>query len=139
MPNNLSGGSRMRELITAVIGPRLDTDNRESWLRRAARSAGTSYRQARALFYGEITDPHHRTVTKFKEAAGRHEARNLAAQFENLAQALDIRDSDFHSEEIVALISAARGLRGLDRAGASVEMINGEGKPCQPSTPKDTT
>lgn len=107
----------MRELITAVAGPRLDTDNRDSWLRRAARLAGTSYRQARALFYGEITDPHHRTVSKFKEAAGRHEARNLATQFESLAGALNARDSDFHRADIDALISAARALSGLDRTG----------------------
>ncbi len=116
MPNS-SSGVRMRELITAVAGPRLDTDNRESWLRRAARMAGTSYRQARALFYGEIVDPHHRTVTKFREAAGRHEARNLASQFENLAQALNIRDSDFHSHTVAALIDAASALRNLDRTG----------------------
>jgi hypothetical protein len=117
MPNKSSIGVRMRELVAAVAGPQLETDNRESWLRRAARQAGTSYRQARALFYGEIIDPHHRTVTIFREAAGRHEARNLASQFENLARSLDVRDSDFHSADIVALLSAARALRGLDRTG----------------------
>lgn len=110
-------GVRMRYLIAAVAGPKLDTDNRDSWLRRAARSAGTSYRQARALFYGEISDPHHATVSKFKQAAGRHEARNLAQQFESLAHALNVRDQDFHSSDVAALISAARALRGLDRTG----------------------
>lgn len=110
-----SGGS-MRELVTAVAGPRLDTDNRESWLRRAARNAGTSYRQAKALFYGEIIDPYHSTVTRFREAAGRHEAGNLADRFDSLAQALVIRDADFHQSDIAALVGAARALRGLDSA-----------------------
>lgn len=107
----------MRALITAVAGPKLDTDNRDSWLRRAARMAGTSYRQARAIYYGEISDPHHRTIALFREAAGRNEARNLAAQFESLARSLDLRDSDFHSPDIVTLLSAARALRNLDRTG----------------------
>lgn len=112
-----SSGVRMRELVAAVAGPILPTDNRESWLRRAARNAGTSYRQARALFYGEIVDPYHSAITRFKEAAGRHEARNLAAQFESLATSLNIRDPDFHRADIDSLISAARALRGLDRTG----------------------
>lgn len=107
----------MRELIAAVAGPILPTDNRESWLRRAARNAGASYRSTKALFYGEISDPYHRTVTQFKEAAGRYEARNLAAQFDSLAAALRHRDQDFHQSDIDTLIGAARLLRGLDRAG----------------------
>lgn len=115
MPEKVS--RRMRELVEAVAGPRTINDSRESWLRRAARLAGTTYRQAKALFYEEIADPHHPTITKFKEAAGRHEARLLAEQFERLAVALDHRDTDFHSPEIAALLGAARALRGLDRAG----------------------
>lgn len=107
----------MRELVAAVAGPRMAGDTRESWLRRAARNAGAPYRQAKALFYGEITDPLHRTVSQFREAAGRHEARNLAAQFESLAHSLNARDQDFHGSDIAALISAARALRGLDRSG----------------------
>lgn len=117
MSNKVFG--RMRFLITAVAGPKMDTDNRDSWLRRAARLAGTSYRQARAIYYGEITDPDHRSIQKFKEAAGRHEAQHLAAQFERLAHALELRDADFHSADRDALISAARALRGLDRTGVN--------------------
>lgn len=117
-----SSGTAMRELVAAAAGPILPTDNRESWLRRAARNANASYRQTKALFYGEIDDPHHRTVTKFREAAGRSEARNLAAQFESLANALRLRDEDFHSADIAALLNAARALSGLDSAG-----IEGEG------------
>lgn len=112
-----SGETKVRELVEAVAGPRTINDSRESWLRRAARMAGTTYRQAKALFYSEITDPHHPTITKFKEAAGRHEARILAEQYERIAVALDHRDTDFHSADIVALLHAARALRSLDRTG----------------------
>ncbi len=112
-----SGAKKVRDLVEAVAGPRTITDSRESWLRRAARLAGTTYRQAKALFYSEITDPHHPTVTKFKEAAGKHEARILAEQYERIAVALDHRDQDFHSPDIVALLHAARALRNLDRTG----------------------
>jgi hypothetical protein len=111
--------SKVRDLIAAVAGPRTDNDTRETWLRRAARMAGTSYRQAKALFYNEIADPYHPTITKFKEAAGKHEARIMAEQFERMAVSLDHRDSDFHSQDIAALLGAARALRGLDRSGTS--------------------
>jgi hypothetical protein len=115
MSEKFSGEKRVRDLVEAVAGPRAINDSRESWLRRAARLAGTSYRQAKALFYSEISDPHHPTVTKFKEAAGRHEARLLAEQYERLAVALDQKDPDFHGPDIVALLHAARALRSLDR------------------------
>lgn len=106
--------SKVRELVAAVAGPKTINDTRESWLRRAARLAGASYRQAKALFYCEISEPHP-TITKFKEAAGEHEARILADQFERMAVSLDHRDPDFHCQDIAALLNAARALRGLDR------------------------
>lgn len=115
MSENVSRVCSMRELVVAAAGPRLDTDTRDSWLRRAARNAGTSFRQTKALFYGEINDPHHRTVTKFREAAGRHEARNLAAQFESLARSLNVRDQDFYQQDVAALLHAARAISNLDR------------------------
>ena len=117
----------MRELVAAVAGPILPSDNRESWLRRAARNAGASYRQAKALFYGEINDPHHRTVSLFREAAGRHEARNLAAQFESIANGLVVADPDFHRDTILALRGAARVLGNLN--SARTEGV----RECQPS------
>jgi hypothetical protein len=112
-----SRSQKVRELVEAVAGPRTINDTRESWLRRAARMAGTTYRQAKALFYSEISDPYHPTVTKFKEAAGRHEARQLAEQYERIAVALDHRDSDFHSHDIAALLTQALALRNLAGPG----------------------
>jgi hypothetical protein len=117
----------MRELVAAVAGPILPSDNRESWLRRAARNAGASYRQAKALFYGEIDDPHHRTVSLFRQAAGRHEASNLAAQFESIARGLDAADPDFHRDTILALRGVVGLLSNVNRAGT--EGVRGKCKP----------
>lgn len=106
----------MRELIAAVAGPRQWGDTRESWLARAARRAGVSHRQAKALFYGEIIDADHKTARRMREAAGQHEAEHLAQRFEALADSLQARDQDFHCSDIAALVDAARALRGLGRS-----------------------
>jgi hypothetical protein len=115
-----SSEAKMRDLIAAVAGPVQLSDNRKSVLSRAARNSGLTFRQVKALFYGEITDPYHRAARKLKDAAvqaGRKEARSLAAQFETIAGGLNARDEDFHREDVAALIGAARLLRGLDRTG----------------------
>jgi hypothetical protein len=108
-----ASGANFRELIEAVAGPRAINDTRDSWLRRAARLAGTSYRQAKALFYGEITDPDHKTVTKFKRVAGRHEAIQLAETYERMALALQHRDPDFYQHDVDAALAQAHALRNL--------------------------
>jgi hypothetical protein len=117
MSEKFSRGSSVRELIEAVAGPRLTNDTRETWLRRAARMAGTTYRQAEALFYLEITDPYHPTVTRFKEAAGIHEARQLAEHYERMAMALHHRDADFHQHDVAAALAQAHSLRNLVGTG----------------------
>ena len=109
----------MRELIAAVAGPVMIQDNRKSWLSRAARNSGLTFRTIKALFYGEITDPYHPAVTRLKETAidtGRKEARSLATQFETIAGAMNAADPDFYSSDVAALVGAARALRNLDRA-----------------------
>ena len=106
----------MRELVAAVAGPIGFNENRKRWIERAAKYAGVSYRQAKSLFYGEITDPDHKAALRMKQAAGKYEAERLAQQFESLADALNIRDADIHRPDVAALINAARALRGLDRA-----------------------
>jgi hypothetical protein len=107
----------MRELVAAVAGPVQWNDNRKSWLSRAARRANVSYRQAKALFYGEINDPEHKTVRRMQVAAGRHEATELARHFETMAVGLQHRDADFYSRHIDAFVEIARTLRALDGAG----------------------
>lgn len=114
MAEKFSRGMQVRELVEAVAGPRLTNDTRETWLRRAARMAGTTYRQAKALFYSEITDPHHPTVTKFKEAASfNNEMRQLAYDYECMAMALQHRDADFHQHDVSAALANADTLRNL--------------------------
>ena len=104
--------------IEVIAGPRLAGDTRESWLARAARKAGITFRQCRALYYGETLDPKHSVGSRVQEAAqaARKEAQDLAAQFESIAGSLNAKDADFHSEDVVALVHAARALRGLDSA-----------------------
>lgn len=110
----------MRELIATVAGPVQFTDNRKSWLSRAARNSGLTFRQVKALFYGEITDPNHLAARRLKDAAveaGRKEARSLAAQFETIAGGLNATDETFYRDQAAAYVEIARILRGLDRAG----------------------
>ena len=120
MLEKFSGVRSMRELVAVVAGERGWGETRESWLARAARHAGVSYRQTKALFYGEITDPEHRAARRMKAAAekdGKQEAEALAQRFETIARSINAADQDFHSADVAALLHAARALRGLDRAG----------------------
>lgn len=110
----------MRDVIAAVAGPREWNDTRESWLGRAARRAGITYRQAKALFYGEITDPEHKAARRMLDAAqknGTKEAQELADRFETIARSLHATDQDHYGPDIAALVHAARALRGLAGAG----------------------
>jgi len=105
----------MRELVVAVGGPLEADENRKSWLTRVADTAQISVRAAKAAFYREPTS--RKVEQRLREAAGRMEAEYLAKRFENLASALNVRDADFHGEDVAALVNAARALRSLDRAG----------------------
>ena len=110
----VSGVASLRELVASVAGPRQWSDTRESWLARAARRAGISFRQAKALFYGEIRDPNHKSARLMRDAA--------AAQFESLSDVLEQIDADFHRAQIDAHRNLARTLRGAshprrDQAG----------------------
>lgn len=102
-----------REQIEAVAGPY--SGNRKGWLSRAARKSGATYRQVKALYYGEMTDPK-LSVAEGVLAAARLEAMALASQFESIARGLNATDSDFHCHDITALLDTARKLRGLGRA-----------------------
>lgn len=105
--------------IELIAGPRLANDTRESWLARAARRAGITFRQCKALYYGEMIDPKVSVAIGVVAAAqaARREASALASRFENAAGGLNAIDKDFHGADIAALIYAARRLRGDDRPG----------------------
>jgi hypothetical protein len=110
MPEKLSDEGSMRELVTAVAGPRDWADTRESWLARAARRAGISYRQMKAIWYGEITDPNHRSARLLRDAA------ELAAQYEKMARSMNESDPEFYRAHVLALVDLARTLRGEDQS-----------------------
>jgi hypothetical protein len=102
--------------IGIIAGPY--DGNRKGWLSRAARKSGATYRQIKALWYGETVNPKVSVAIEVLKAAqdAREEARRLATQFESLAGAMNATDPDFYSEDVLALIHAARSIRGLDSA-----------------------
>jgi hypothetical protein len=107
MSEKSSRGTSVRELVALVAGPRQWSDNRKSWLGRAAHRAGISPRQVKALFYGEITDETHRSARLMRDAAASH--------YEQLAESLARRDPEFYRQEIAGYLDLARALRRLDR------------------------
>jgi hypothetical protein len=106
-----------QEIVSEVAGPMQASDTRESWLSRAARRSRVSFRQIKALYYGQTKDPRTSVALGVLGAAekARREASEQASRFESLAGAMNASDADFFSPEVLALIDAARRLRGLDR------------------------
>lgn len=107
-----------KEIVGEIAGPMGSNDTRESWLARAARKARVSYRQIKSLYYGTTKDPRTSIAINVLTAAdkARKEASELASRFESLAGAMNASDQDFYSADVLALIDAARRLRGMDRA-----------------------
>jgi hypothetical protein len=103
------------EEISVIAGPRSAKSNRESWLAAAAEKADVTLRAIKALFYGEVCHPSYENAEKIKRAsaAARAEALALAEQYAQVAGALYAKDQDFYCDDIVALVHAARALRGL--------------------------
>jgi hypothetical protein len=102
--------------IGAIAGPY--DGNRKGWLSRAARKSGATFRQIKALWYGEVDNPKTSVAIDVLTAAqeAREEARRLATQFESLAGAMNATDPDFYCQDVLTLIDAARKIRGVDRA-----------------------
>lgn len=100
--------------VEAIAGPY--RGNRKSWLSRAARKSGATFRQIKALYYGECTNPKTSVALSVLSAAdkARREASDQASRFESLAGAMNASDPDFYSQDVLALVHAARALRGLD-------------------------
>jgi hypothetical protein len=103
--------------VAAVAGPYQSGDTRESWLYRAARKSGLSLRAIKSLWYGESKDPRFSVARSIIQAAekARQEAIKQAGEYENLAARMSHTDPDFHSQDVLALLHAARSLRGSDR------------------------
>ena len=109
-----------RDEISAVAGPFLPTDTKQSWLARAARRADVSLRHITSLYYGHAKDPKYSVASKVLSAAElarieatRREAAQLASRFEITAEGLNAKDADFFGAEINSLLDAANLLRSM--------------------------
>ncbi len=108
--------------ISLIAGPMQASDTRESWLARAARKSGATFRQIKALYYGEVKDPKFSVAANILSAAdkarieeARRDAAKLSDIYQSTAHALGNVDPDFHRSDIDALVNAARILGSLDR------------------------
>ncbi len=115
----------MKSSIARLAGQRALHDTRESWLRRGARAAGISYRQAKSLFYGESADPRSSTVEavrgalakrRHKEAAAREEFRAAIKLIEDFERGLAAFDPDLAREVADQALGGLREARCVDRA-----------------------
>lgn len=109
-----------RQEVVWVCGPRLETDTRESWFARGARKCGVQWRQLKALFHREVTDPKYSIGERVKKAAAeaRKEALEHAAQIESLVSRLQHTDEDFYRADVNGHLHALHQLR---RMGLSEE------------------
>ena len=108
--------------IETIAGPY--GGNRKGWLSRAARKSGATFRQVKALYYGECKNPKISVASQIISAAdqarieqARRDATKLANVYQTTAHALGNIDPDFHRGDIDALVHAARILSALDSAG----------------------
>lgn len=69
--------AELREDLAVLAGPRDAHDTRESWLARAARRAGVSLRQAKAIYYGESRDPRASVAEKIRAAARQQKSNDV--------------------------------------------------------------
>ncbi len=107
-----------KELVEEIAGPPPAYGEQARWFFKAARECKLSARQIEALWRGECKDPKFSISIKVLAAAvrARKEANELAAKFENTAGSLNAKDKDFYGADVLALIDAARRLRGMGRA-----------------------
>ena len=107
----------MRSHIIGLAGPRHWHDTRESWLAKAARKAGISYRCARSLFYCEQIDPRFSIVERVRAASSREQKAETNARAElaairdqltAVARHMAVVDPEYFGESIALLEQAAR-------------------------------
>ncbi|WP_454917334.1 hypothetical protein [Xanthobacter sediminis] len=116
--------AEMNQSIRVLAGPRGDNDTRESMLARAARRAGISYRQARALYYSEAKDPKSSVVERVRAAViratqkaeqhARHDALDTADVGQLVARAVEM-DADLRREIVALVLRRLTGGGALDR------------------------
>lgn len=121
--------------IRTIAGPFRPHDTKESWLGRAYKEVcrlnpeltrRLTFRHFTSLFYGRVADPKYSVAASVLSAADQariEEARinvgKVAQLYRVHAERLAAIDPDFHSEQINALLCAARILGERDSAGNS--------------------
>lgn len=108
-------GTDWRQEVVWVCGPRLETDTRESWFARGAKKCGVGWRQLKALFHREVTDPKYSIGERVKIAAAeaRKEALAHAQQLERMARGMECADENFYRAEVDRALFQAHQLRTL--------------------------
>ena len=101
--SSMSSAINWRGSIEVLAGDRQCSDTKDSMIARAARRAGVSFRNARALYYGETDDPRFSVGRRINEAA-----KHQADRFTAIADSLEAKDHEFFREEIDRLRSLAR-------------------------------
>lgn len=115
----------MRQAIIRLGGPRDWYATRESWLAKAARNAGITYRTAKSLFYCEAEDPRASVVERIRtaiaarctqdEVKARDEFSELSARLARLEAAMAISDQEFFGPAIDGLRNSIPSTRGDHR------------------------
>jgi hypothetical protein len=112
----------MREAIAGLAGPRAFHEGRKTWLARAARRAGISYRQAKAFFYGETQNPRVMDVEKVRAAIKHSGAQsNAAIELDAVVARLEAVVAGLDQKQ--ARIVADRVRRAADRARGAADHL----------------
>jgi hypothetical protein len=108
-----------REAMITLAGNRPGYGELPRWLNKVAAQLGISFRTARSLWNGEISDENHLALKRLRERVqieqARREARQLAQQYAQIAGGMRANDKDFYSTEIDRLERLARIIGALDR------------------------
>lgn len=119
----MSLATEMHQSIRVLAGPRADVDTRESMLSRAARRAGITYRQARALYYRETSDPRASVVERVRVAMAKANEKAEANAREQLKETADLgqlvaraveADADLRREVLALVLRKLSGARDQD-------------------------
>lgn len=103
--------SEASSLVRRIAEPRRVGDSIKIAIGRAADKLGWGYSRTRDVWYGRA-----RRIDATEMDALRKEAANQASRYEAIARAMESTDSCFYEYEIIALVGAARRLRGLPDA-----------------------
>jgi len=108
-----------RALMIDLVGRPPMHGEQKRWLDEAAKKLGVSFRTARSLWLGAITNENNLALKRLRERAqqeaARREVQQLASQYARIAGGMRATDSDFYRSEIDRLERLARIIGGLDR------------------------